>query len=67
MYHDEFGNDVSLNQFRDFDNFGNMLTILSVAIVAAIRVSWKDEGNGRDQWYICKPSNPILMESHMNR
>lgn len=30
------------------------LTLCSVAIVSAIRVGWKDEGNDRDRWYICK-------------
>jgi hypothetical protein len=41
----------------------------SVAIVSAIRVGWKDNGNDRDKWYICESfecydllvrSNPLL-------
>ncbi|EXF80600.1 hypothetical protein CPAR01_01917 [Colletotrichum paranaense] len=42
-------------EMRRAEKVGLCITMslgMIVAIVAAIRVSWKDEGNGRDQWYI---------------
>ncbi|OHE97026.1 hypothetical protein CORC01_07635 [Colletotrichum orchidophilum] len=42
-------------EMRRAEKIGLCITMslgMIVAIVAAIRVSWKDEGNGRDQWYI---------------
>lgn len=35
----------------------NMFWENSVAVVSAIRVGWKDEGNDRDAYYMCKSNN----------
>lgn len=37
---------------------------LSVAVVAAVRVSWKDEGNKRDPYYYRKLANDPALCLH---
>lgn len=51
--YDELGNDVSIGDMGNVAEFG--LTLRDrVAIVTAIRIGWKDNGNDRDKWYICE-------------
>ncbi len=40
------------------------LTVGRVAIESAVRISWKDDGNDRDEFYNCKPTIPSAPPTH---